>query len=198
MPSDQRRWVTDVSGTPSLSCLLPLFISLTASRVDLDDDWFPTTEWYELAAQFMLQAVIGEYLHNGAYGPAPFNAIFSYGCPGVERWADEPDDVPAMRRVFCCQDDSRRQNQAWTDIKKTYIAELVPKGPGETALQALQRAQERHPYAVFEERLLGFVRSLHEGLVKPDLAQVEEGRINIDGNELSEGESRDMIQRMCL
>jgi hypothetical protein len=166
--------------------------------VDLDDDWLPTEEWYELAAQFMLQAVIGEYLRNGAYGPAPFNTIFSYGYPGVQRWADEPDDVPAMRRVFCSQDDSRRQNQAWTEIKMRYIDELVPKTPGETALQALQRAQERHPYSVFEERLLGFVRYLHEGLVKPDLAQVEEGRINIDGNELSEGESRDMIQRMGL
>ena len=46
--------------------------------------------------------------------------------------------------------------------------------------------------------LVSILKSLHEGLVKPDLAQVEEGRISIDGSELSEAESRAMIQRMGL
>jgi hypothetical protein len=35
-------------------------------------------------------------------------------------------------------------------------------------------------------------------LIKPDLAQVEEGCFNIDGTELSAEESRAMIQRMRL
>lgn len=47
-------------------------------------------------------------------------------------------------------------------------------------------------------RALSFLEHLHRGLVKPDLAQVEEGRINIDGNELSEADSREMIRRMGL
>jgi hypothetical protein len=46
--------------------------------------------------------------------------------------------------------------------------------------------------------VLAFLEYLHRGLVKPDLAQVEEGRFNIDGTELSDADSRDMIQRMGL
>jgi hypothetical protein len=198
MPLDQRRWVTDVAGTPSLHCLLPVFIELAAARVNLDDDWLPTFEWYDLAGQFMLQAIIGEYLRNGAYGQEPFNTIFAYGCPGVERWAEEPADVTAMRRLFCTEGNSREQNHNWTTVKRQYINELLPRDRSESNLQAIQRAQERHPYAAFEDHLLQFLKYLHKGLVKPDLAQVEEGRINIDGNELSEAESRAMIQRMDL
>ncbi|CAN9306167.1 unnamed protein product [Alternaria alternata] len=198
MPPDQRRWVTDVAGTPSLHCLLPVFIELTAARVNLDDDWLPTSEWFDLAGQFMLQAVIGEYLRNGAYGDETFNTIFAYGCPGVERWAEEPADVAAMRKLFCAEGKLREENREWTRIKQQYVSELLPRDRSQSSLQAIEAAQERHPYAAFEEQLLSFLRYLHDGLVKPDLAQVEEGRINIDGNELSEAESRAMIRRMGL
>ncbi|KAI1568184.1 hypothetical protein PtrEW4_006587 [Pyrenophora tritici-repentis] len=198
MPLDQRRWVTDVAGTPSLHCLLPVFIELTAARVNLDDDWVPSSEWFDLAGQFMLQAVIGEYLRNGAYGEETFNTIFAYGCPGVERWAEEPADVAAMRRLFCDEGNLRQENRAWTTVKRQYIKELLPQSRSQTSLQALEAAQRRYPYAAFEEQLLSFLKYLHDGLVKPDLAQVEEGRINIDGTELSEADSRAMIQRMGL
>lgn len=124
MPHDQRRWVTDVAGTPSLHCLLPLFIELTAARVNLEDDWFPTTEWLDLAGQFMLQAVIEEFLRNGVYGPEAFNTVFAFGCPGVERWAEEPADVTAMRRLFCDENNPRQQNRDWTSIKRRYINEV--------------------------------------------------------------------------
>jgi hypothetical protein len=62
----------------------------------------------------------------------------------------------------------------------------------------MQRAQERFSYADFEKSMLSFLKYLHEGLVKPDLLQVEQGKIDIDGDELSEAESRDMIRRMRL
>lgn len=62
----------------------------------------------------------------------------------------------------------------------------------------MERAQERHPYAAFEQNVLAFLKHLHVGLVKPDLVQVEEGRITIHGNELPEADSREMIRRMGL
>ncbi|CAO2656351.1 Nn.00g051540.m01.CDS01 [Neocucurbitaria sp. VM-36] len=198
IPHDQRRWVTDVAGTPSLHCLLPLFIELTAARVNLDDDWIPTSEWFDLAGEFMLQAVIEEFLRNGVYGADVFNTVFAFGCPGVERWAEEPADVTAMRRLFCDENNPREQNRDWTNIKTLYINELLPQRSSQSSLQAIEAAQRRHPYSAFEGRLLSFLKYLHDGLVKPDLAQVEEGRINIDGNELSEADSREMIRRMGL
>ncbi|KAL6709504.1 hypothetical protein ACN47E_001439 [Coniothyrium glycines] len=199
MPLDQRRWVTDVAGTPSLHCILPLLIELTAARVNLDDDWLPTSEWYGLIGQMMLQAVIEEYLRNGAYGPETFNTIFAFGCPGVDRWAEEPDVVTAMRRLFCDENNLRQEHKEWSDIRQRYINELLPQsGASRSFFHAFQRAQHQHPYSMFEDRMLSFLQSLHKGLVKPDLAQVEEGRINIDGNELTDVESRDMIRRMGL
>lgn len=124
MPNDQRRWVTDVAGTPSLHCLLSLFVELTAARVDIGDDWTPTQDWFDLAGQFMLQAVIEDFLRNGVYGEDSFNRVFAFGCPGVERWAEEPPVVAAMRRLFCDEDSPREQNRIWTSIKRRYISEV--------------------------------------------------------------------------
>lgn len=124
MPYDQRRWVTDIPGTTSLHCLLPLLLELTAARVNLDDDWLPTSEWFDLLGQFMLQAVIEAYLRDGTYGPEAFNTIFAFGCPGVDRWAEEPSSVTAMRRLFCDENDPRLENRAWTSVKRGYIAEV--------------------------------------------------------------------------
>ena len=62
----------------------------------------------------------------------------------------------------------------------------------------MEAARERHSYMDFEKDLLSFLKYLHDDQVKPDLVQVEEGRITVDGNELPERESRDMIRRIGL
>jgi ABC-type enterochelin transport system ATPase subunit len=46
--------------------------------------------------------------------------------------------------------------------------------------------------------MMSFLEYLHAELVKPDLVQLEQGKINIDGHELSETESKDMIRRIGL
>ncbi|KAH7138297.1 hypothetical protein B0J11DRAFT_11867 [Dendryphion nanum] len=199
MPSDKRRWVTDVEGTPSLHCLLPLFVELTAARVSLSDGWAPTEEWLHLAGQFMLHAVIEEYLRNGAFGPESFNTIFAFGCPGTEPRPDEGSDVEAMRSLFCDDDNPHKQIHGWSRLRRQYINELLPQpGSSISSLQAIRQAQEKFPYPRFESQVLDYLRYLHAGLVKPDLVQVEEGRITIHGTELPEGDSREMIRRMGL
>ena len=67
-----------------------------------------------------------------------------------------------------------------------------------TFLQAIEAAQDRYPYAEFELKLLGFLKYLHDSLVKPDLMQVEDGQINLHGSMLPDSDSRDMIKRMRL
>ncbi|KAF2000434.1 hypothetical protein P154DRAFT_576111 [Amniculicola lignicola CBS 123094] len=197
MPPDRRRWVTDVEGTPSLYCLLPLFIELTAARVTLGD-FVPTEDWLHLAAQFMLQAVLEEYIRNGAFGPEPFNTIFAFGCPGADLTGDEGSDVIAMQKLFCDAMNPHEQIHGWAKTKRQYINELLPQSPANTTVQAMEAAQERFPYVEFEAQILSFLRTLHDGLVKPDLVQVEDGRISIHGSELPEADSREMIERMGL
>lgn len=124
IPPNKRRWVTDVSGTASLHCLLPLFVELTAARVEMGDDWRPSSDWFDLAGEFMLQAVIEEFLRDGVYDAESFNTVFAFGCPGVERWAEEPSNVTAMRMLFCDENNLRKENQTWTSIKDRYIKEV--------------------------------------------------------------------------
>jgi hypothetical protein len=127
IPHDKRRWVTDLEGTPSLHCLLPLFMELTAARTRLDDQWQPTTDWLKLAGHFMLQAVIEEYLRNGAFGDEAFNTVFAFGCPGGEERSEEESDIKAMRTVFCDQQAAHEQVHGWAKIRRQYINEVSTK-----------------------------------------------------------------------
>ena len=79
--------------------------------------------------------------------------------------------------------------------------QLLPQpGSSATFLEAIQAAQERFPYVAFESQMLDFLEYLHDGLVKPDLIQVEERRISIHGNELPEADSacRDQDKRTLV
>ncbi|KAI8939331.1 hypothetical protein NX059_003122 [Plenodomus lindquistii] len=191
IPSDQRPWITDPTPTTPLACLIPLFLELTSARISLGDSWLPTTDYFNLLAELLLQSVVEEYLLLGAHGAEIFESIFAVGYPG-ERWADDPASVHAMRVVFAESSDS------WLAIRAKTISDLSPRTSGESWTQSLTRAQSLHSYMAFEERLLAFLKYLHDGIVKPDLAQVEEGRLNIDGRELSEEESRAALRRMGL
>lgn len=112
-----------MEGTPSLHCLLPLFVELTAARVDLGD-WVPTEGWLDLVGQFMLQAVLEEYLRNGAYGEEYFNTIFAFGCPGTDRRPDDGADIQSMRTLFCVEGSPREQIHGWSRTKRRYIDEV--------------------------------------------------------------------------
>lgn len=65
-------------------------------------------------------------------------------------------------------------------------------------VQAMESAQAKFPYPAFEARVLEFLRNMHDGVDKPDIVQVEQGRITIHGVELSDEESSEMIGRMQL
>lgn len=197
-PQEKRRWVTDLEGTPTLHCLLPLFVELTAARVQLGD-WVPSEGWMDVVGQFMLHAALEEYLLNGAYGEETLNNIFAFGCPGLEPRPDDGNDIEAMRKLFCSEDRSHEEVSGWTEFKQRCVDELLPPSSAPASfVQAMERAQERNPYVDFENSIIAFLKYLHNELVKPDLVQVEEGRISIHGNELPTADSREMINRMGL
>lgn len=62
----------------------------------------------------------------------------------------------------------------------------------------MEGAQRRYSYVAFETQMIDFLRYLYDDVAKPDLVQVEEGRITIHGNELPETEAREMLERMGL
>ncbi|KAF1928928.1 uncharacterized protein M421DRAFT_62135 [Didymella exigua CBS 183.55] len=176
---------------PALDQLLPLFIELTAARTCLGDEWEPTSDWFDLAGQFMLQAVIDQYVTNGHCSAECLTAIFAFGDPGA-KLGSEGSDVTAMRSLFCTGDSSRTELPEWKRIRAIYIKTANGVYP------LLQNGEDPYPYVKFESSLLSFLQHLHESAAKPDMVQVEEGHINVDGNELSEAESKEVISRMRL
>ena len=78
------------------------------------------------------------------------------------------------------------------------LVQLLPQQGSASFLQSLESAQERCSYVDFEGSMMSFLKHLHDGLTKPDLVQVEEGKITLDGNELPEVDSKEMIRRMGL
>lgn len=111
---------------PALDQLLPVFIELTAARTRLGDDWEPTSDWFNLAGQFMLQAVIDQYVTNGHCSAESFTAIFAFGDPGAQR-ENEGTDITAMRSLFCTGDVSRTELPEWEKVRSNYIKIVSPR-----------------------------------------------------------------------
>lgn len=107
-------------GRPALDQLLPVFIELTAARTRLGDDWEPTSDWFNLAGQFMLQAVIDQYVTTGHCSSECFTAIFAFGNPGAQR-EGEGTDITAMRSLFCTGDATRTELPEWKGVRSNYI-----------------------------------------------------------------------------
>jgi hypothetical protein len=134
---------------PALDQLLPLFIELTTARTLLGDGWEPTSDWFELAGQFMLQAVIDQYITNGHCSIERFTAIFAVGNPGAKH-SSEGTDVTAMRSLFCTGDTSGTELPEWQRIRSSNIEAVSPqtKSSGDIRLtcsgeRRLQHASER-------------------------------------------------------
>lgn len=108
---------------PTLDQLLPVFVELTAARAGLGDEWQPTSDWFDLAGQFMLQAVIDQYIVNGHCQQETRTAIFAFGSPGaVSR--SERHEIAAMRNVFCEGNEQSEERPEWTSVRLRYIKEV--------------------------------------------------------------------------
>lgn len=108
---------------PTLAHLLPVFVELTAARAGLEDEWQPSSDWSDLAGQFMLQAVIDQYIVNGYCHPETRTAIFAFGNPATVSH-NERTGVEAMRILFCKDDNPAEERAEWTAVRHMYIKEV--------------------------------------------------------------------------
>ena len=126
LPFSDTRQFTDPD-RPLLEHLLPLFIELTAARANLGDEWRPTSDWFDLAGQFMLQTVVDHYTCHDQCDKATFNSIFAFGNPGPKTDGEE-SDVTAMRSLFCTEDVPQKELPEWTAIRRKYVREVRTVG----------------------------------------------------------------------
>ncbi|KAF2200983.1 hypothetical protein GQ43DRAFT_432037 [Delitschia confertaspora ATCC 74209] len=200
----KRNWTElDIRQTPALKDLLGLFIQLTANRVRRGD-WEMGEEWCDLVAQFMVQAVIEEYLCREEYGPEAFNAVFSFGCPKFKPSERDPDWMKDFRLLFCEKgSQSCKEKEVWSTLRQVYYDELrsITNDDCETIhfLERLTCARVRYPISDFETKVLGFLKELHASFKdKPDLIMIEERKITCHGVPLSAEENEKMFESWGL
>lgn len=201
---------------PFLLDLIPIFISLTARRGANDQHWRNTAAWMELAAEMMLQAALEQYRSCGKGGIEALLEAFAWGVEGMTEYAGEEqdsqgdpvdlEDDSAINLVFLNEHesiDAEEVSPTWAEMRKQYLEYFLPpdavlddeeRAPQSSIAEASAwQAQEhfedlanRHPIAVFERNMLGFLDALCESYERPVLFQLEDrtGSVQIGGKDL--------------
>jgi hypothetical protein len=168
--------------------VLPLFMSVIAARNELANSNL-SLGLMDLAARFMLQACLEQYLIFGVDGSDAIDEAFAWGYkrPQAADASDyqssvnshgEEDISDETIRMFQAEDDAREESPDWRDLKAKYIALLADETPG-TLRAHLERIAKDHPIAKFENTVRQLLTELAASLPLPVLAQLERG--NLDG-----------------
>lgn len=185
----------------SLLDLLPSFMGVIAARNELNNSNL-STGLMELAAQFMLQASLEQYLACGATGCDAIDEAFAWGLKPTHpakghKKADltaqdgdgTADLLSEVDRMFQSEDNNSQENPDWHDIKASHIAELA-HSDSQTLRQHLEDVAYGYPIAEFEETVLQLLAGLAASLPEPVLLQLEKG--SLDG--MSRGETQEFLQ----
>ncbi|KAL1962810.1 hypothetical protein VTN77DRAFT_9179 [Rasamsonia byssochlamydoides] len=139
--------------------ILPDFMALCAMAAPI----LPAEESMELAAQFMLQASLEQYLVFGRASSDVIDEAFAWGSPdagNVNPETNADDDV----------DDAC----IWWRKRAKYIRHLQPN-PGESLDTRLQNASRDFSVSQFEGMVIDFLHGLLTKLEIPTLVQLEIG-----------------------
>ena len=190
----------------SLLDLLPSFMGVIAARNELNNSNL-STGLMDLAAQFMLQASLEQYLACGATGCDAIDEAFAWGLKSThlakshkradttahDDGDDTADLLSEVDRMFQDEDDNNSQeNPDWHDIKASHIAELA-HNDSETLRQHLEDVAYGYPTAEFEESVLQLLAGLAASLPEPVLLQLEKG--TLDG--MSRAETQGFLREEC-
>ncbi|KAK0928554.1 hypothetical protein LTR29_017377 [Friedmanniomyces endolithicus] len=184
--------------------LLPLFVQVSAARNAMMDPSGLTDAWMRMAAEFMLQAVLEQYLVFGSRGAEVIEEAFAWGLRAADgqRMEVDGEEVDEVNDMFT---DAVYETEVeeWADIKKAYLAELLPPADEKQAKSSkdtplipssddgssvtspafdfvprLEKAAEKYPIAAFETHVLGFLEALAQSIPEPVLVQLEKGQLD--------------------
>ncbi|KAK1809332.1 hypothetical protein LTR12_016302 [Friedmanniomyces endolithicus] len=219
LPAEDEAYEDAYYGTAdsvALLDLLPLFVQVSAARNAMMDPSGLTGAWMQMAAEFMLQAVLEQYLVFGARGSEVIEEAFAWGLRAADGQRMEVDGE-AVDEVNDMFTDAvyETEVEGWADVKKAYLAELLPPADGAQAksskdayslpssddgtdvtspasdfVSRLEMAAEKHPIATFETHILGFLDALAQSIPEPVLVQLEKGQL--DG--MSEEDTQDFLR----
>lgn len=166
------------SASLALLDILPLFMTVIAARNELNNSNI-SLGLMDLAARFMLQACLEQYLIFGAEGSDAIDEAFAWGYKRPQSGDEMEEDQGAETiRMFQADDGLQEETPDWRDLKAEYIALLADERPG-SLQDHLERIAREHPVAEFENTVLQLLVQLAASLPLPILAQLERG--NLDG-----------------
>jgi len=173
-----------LSSSLSLLDTLPAFMALSAAQKALQDMSELTLLWMRLAAQYMAQAIIEQYLVYGVNGPEALQEAFAWGFDGLSE-ADEGSDDFQINAMFLGEEDEVPE---WSQVRDEHIQALLP--PDGVSLQHHLESLAANSLSsrIFEDGVLRFLSDLLKDQPEPMLVQLENGML--------EGLSRKETQAM--
>lgn len=181
-----------VKGCVSLLDLLPLFMRVSAICHGMWDSGL-TPQWMQLAADWMLQACLEQYLVFGATGSDVMDEAFAWG---YKEWEGDGQNGEEQRTghnddPFQTEYDQGKAEE-WEQIRNHALATLISVKGGELIPHLLQISFD-HPIADVDRSITRFLRSLAKAIPEPVLAQLERGKL--DG--MSEQETQKFMRDEC-
>lgn len=183
--------------------LLPIFMHLCGEALVQPAVGFKcvTNELLDLAAEFMVQSVLEQYMVYGAVGTEKLNETFSWREEHLEVCSShlQFNDVATNRTPFHIDRDHKSshldsvpRNIIWASAAQTVslreerseylvsfltIHQITPPN-GVSLVDHLENLAAKNPITDFEDKLLEFLETLQYSQAMPILSQVERGKVD--------------------
>ena len=183
-------------GSPSaitMFDLLPQFMSLSAYV--FQETGFEVKElWMELAAEFMLQAALEQYLVHGLGGAETLRMCFSYGWDSnadkdrrAKYWQANPsltdedcremaEDEDVNNDMFHDEEDDT-EIKGWKEIRERFMNFLKPE-QDMNLIRQMELAAAQHSVFDFEGQVISFLEAILSSSPAPFLVQLEANKID--------------------
>lgn len=173
--------------------LLPKFMALSAYLYQ-EAGWEVKERWLELAAEFMMQAALEQYLVYSAGDAQVLRECFSYGwdpsfkkdrimakysrdSPGLgdQVYREMGDDEETINEIFH-DEETETEIGGWKEIRERFLGFFKPeKDVG--IVRQLELTAAQHPILKFEGQVMYFLGALQKAQETPILIQLEEGKL---------------------
>ncbi|WPG98056.1 Hypothetical protein R9X50_00084100 [Acrodontium crateriforme] len=171
----------------SLLDLLPLFMRVSADLHGLLDRQ-PTRFWLDLAADFMLQACLEQYLVRGSDGTDAVDNAFAWGekMPSTRSKEREDDDYEDEDEDDDDEDEESTHHMfktptepgLWKQIKHSRLEALLSTSPSKDYRLHLENLARQKPIATFEAGILEYLNAVRKSVPAPVLIQREMGKLD--------------------
>ncbi|KAF2096525.1 hypothetical protein NA57DRAFT_78128 [Rhizodiscina lignyota] len=178
-------------GTPesvSLLDVLPSFLVASSAMRDVFSTNI-TQMFMELAAEFMMQASLEQYLAYGNRGADPLKMCFAWG------WRETPSSAlqeeQEINKMFR-DEDLDQEVDGWAAVRTGYVRRLQPPSDDININKHLEHVAMESNIGLFEDKILNFLEAMLQAIDPPDLEQLERGQVA----GLSHEETEELMQHV--